>query len=87
MRPALTAFWSTYARHSRAPAGEMSRRLRRAIDLAAVRLLAAALEEAQTLDQPHARVLYLVPLSRNLLCRRDDAPARLLGLGASWASA
>jgi aminoglycoside phosphotransferase (APT) family kinase protein len=87
MRPALRAFRDAYARHSRASAGELGRTLRRAIDLAAVRLLTAALEEAQTLDEPNARVLYLVPLSRNLLCGHDETAARLLGLDAPMAAA
>jgi hypothetical protein len=50
-------------------------------------LLEAALEEAQTLDVLSARVLYLVPLSQNILRRPDEASANLLGLGASWAPA
>jgi aminoglycoside phosphotransferase (APT) family kinase protein len=87
MRPALRAFWDSYGGHSRASEGELGRTLRRAVDLAAVRLLTAALEEAQTLDEPNARVLYLVPLSRNILCRHDETAARLLGLDAPPAAA
>ena len=82
MRPALGAFWEAYVRRVRTPAGELARTLRRAVDLAAVRLLTAALEEAQARDELQARVLCLVPLSRNLLCRRDHECARLLGLDA-----
>ena len=82
MRPALRAFWEAYARGTGASADELATLLRRAMDLAAVRLLTAALEEAQAADHLPARVLRLVPLSRNLLCRRDHAPARLLGLDA-----
>ena len=58
-----------------------------AVDLAAVRLLTAALEEAQVLDALRTRVLCLVSLTRNLLCRRGDAPARLLGLAGDWKQA
>jgi aminoglycoside phosphotransferase (APT) family kinase protein len=85
MRPALRAFWEAYARSSGAPADELARMLRRAVDLAAVRLLSAALEEAQAVDRLGVRVLSLVPLSRNLLCRRGDASARLLGLDGAEA--
>jgi aminoglycoside phosphotransferase (APT) family kinase protein len=80
MRPALGAFWEAYARRVRSPADDLGRMLRRAVDLAAVRLLTAALEEAQARDELQARMLCLVPLSRNLLCRRGDECARLLGL-------
>ena len=87
MRPALGAFWEAYARRSRTPSDELGRLLRRAVDLAAVRLLTAALEEAQARDRLRARVLCLVPLSRNLLGRRGDECARLLGLDAARGTA
>ena len=80
MRPALRCFWEAYARDSGAAADQLASRLRRAVDLAAVRLLTAALEEAQARDRLRARVLVLVPLGRNLLCRGGDEAARLLGL-------
>jgi aminoglycoside phosphotransferase (APT) family kinase protein len=84
MRPALRAFWDAYTQHSPATAIELSRSLRRAIRFAAMRLLMAALEEAQTLDEPSTRVLYLVPLSQNILRRPDEASTYLLGLDAAW---
>ena len=87
MRPALRAFWDAYTQYSRGTATALSRSLRRGVRFAALRLLTAALEEAQTLDEPRARVLYLVPLSHNILRRPDEASAALLGLGASWALA
>ena len=80
MRPVLRAFWSAYADHARATAPELSRTLRRASRFAGLRLLTAALEEAQGHDELHARVAYLVPLSRNVLRRPDEASADLLGL-------
>jgi aminoglycoside phosphotransferase (APT) family kinase protein len=87
MRPALRAFWDAYTQYSPGTATALSRSLRRGVRFAALRLLTAALEEAQTLDEPRARVLYLVPLSHNILRRPDEASADLLGLGASWALA
>lgn len=87
MRPALRAFWDAYAEHSPGTATELSQRLRRSIPFVALRLLEAALEEAQTLDALRARVLYLVPLSQNILRRPDEASAHLLGLGTPWAPA
>jgi aminoglycoside phosphotransferase (APT) family kinase protein len=87
MRPALRAFWEAYARRARTPADELAGVLLRAMDLAAVRLLTAALEEAQARDELRARVLCLVPLSRNLLCRRGEECARLLGLDAAGGTA
>jgi len=80
MRPVLRAFWSAYADHARATAPELSRRLRRASRFAGLRLLTAALEEAQGHDELRARVAYLVPLSRNVLRRPEEASAYLLGL-------
>jgi aminoglycoside phosphotransferase (APT) family kinase protein len=85
MRPAVRAFWESYAQNSAAPPHELDAVLRHAVGLAAVRLLTAALEEAQVLDRLRTRVLCLVSLSRNLLCRRGDAPSRLLGLAADRA--
>jgi aminoglycoside phosphotransferase (APT) family kinase protein len=87
MRPALRAFWNAYTKHSLGTAAESGRNLQRAIRFAAVRLLTAALEEAETLYELHAGVLYLVPLSRNLLRRPDEASVHLLGLDASRAEA
>jgi aminoglycoside phosphotransferase (APT) family kinase protein len=83
MRSALGSFWEAYACGSGAAAGELASIFRRAVDLAAVRLLTAALEEAQTLDRLRTRVLVLVPLARNLLCRDGSEAARLLGLGGA----
>jgi aminoglycoside phosphotransferase (APT) family kinase protein len=87
MRPALRAFWDAYTEHSTETATVLSRRLRRAIPFAAVRLLMAALEEAQVLDELSARVLYLLPLSQNILRRPEEASEHLLGLGVSRAAA
>ena len=87
MRPALRAFWGAYTRHSSGQATEPRRTLPRAVRFAALRLLTAALEEAETLDELRARVLYLVPLSRNILRRPDEASAYLLGLDGAWARA
>ena len=82
MRPALRAFWAAYAGHAHATASELSRTLRRASRFAGLRLLTAAFEEAQGHDELPARVAYLVPLSRNVLRRPEEASAHLLGLPA-----
>ena len=75
MRPALRAFWAAYARR----AGDEPTLLRRAMSFAALRLLAAALEEAQAVDELPSSVLQMLPLSRNILDRPDDA-LELVGL-------
>ena len=80
MRPALRAFWSAYADHAQATAPELGEMLRRASGFAGLRLLTAALEEAQSHDVLCARVAYLVPLSANVLRRPEEASAHLLGL-------
>jgi aminoglycoside phosphotransferase (APT) family kinase protein len=86
MRPALRAFWDAYSLHRRTSAGELSATLHQSTRFAAVRLLTAALEEAQTLAELQANVLYLLPVSQNIL-RRPREAADLLGLGAWWAAA
>jgi aminoglycoside phosphotransferase (APT) family kinase protein len=86
MRPALRSFWDAYTRQRTAAPADMSRILRRATRFAAVRLLTAALDEAQTLAELRPSALYLVPLSQNILRRPDEAAAHLLGLGTAGAS-
>lgn len=85
MRPALRAFWAAYSLHRGASAADLSATLRRSTRFAAVRLLTAALEEAQTLDQVRAGVLSMLQLSQKILARPREA-ADLLGLGARWAT-
>lgn len=84
MRPALWAFWDAYIQHRPVTATDLTRTLRRGIRFAAVRLLEAALEEAQVLDELRARVVFLVQLSQNILRRPDEACVHLLGLSAPW---
>jgi hypothetical protein len=81
MRPALSAFWDAYVHHRGASGAELTRTLERATRFAAVRLLTAALEEAQTLTELRASAVHLLALSRNILRRPDEASGRLLGLG------
>jgi aminoglycoside phosphotransferase (APT) family kinase protein len=85
MRPALRAFWAAYALHRRAPPAELRATLLRSTRYAAVRLLMAALEEAQGLSELRSSVLQLLPLSQNILHRPGEA-AELLGLGAPRAA-
>jgi aminoglycoside phosphotransferase (APT) family kinase protein len=85
MRPALRAFWLAYVHHrGRAPA-QLTRTLHRSTRFAAVRLLTAALEEAQALTELRTSVRELVPLSENLL-RSPREAEELLGLSA-WQAA
>jgi hypothetical protein len=82
MQPALCAYWDGYMRHGGQTAPELNRLLIRAIQFAAARLVAAALEEAQTLTQLRGSVLYTLQLAANVFRRPDDA-TQLLGLHAS----
>jgi Ser/Thr protein kinase RdoA (MazF antagonist) len=76
MRPAVHAFWSAYGFASaRRPT------LRHVIELAAVRLLQTAVEQAQALATPSAYQLTLVQLADNMLRRPEYAAWNLLGLG------
>jgi Ser/Thr protein kinase RdoA (MazF antagonist) len=77
MRPALRAFWAAYTRARPAGAGE----LRRATRFAAVRLLTAALEEAQARDELAPSVLELVALGEHVM-ERPGRAAELLGVAA-----
>ena len=78
LRPAVQAFWSAYAGRlgAAAQSGEL---LRRSLRFAAVRLLEAAFEEAQASGELRPGVLGLLPLTRNVLQRPDQA-AELLDL-------
>jgi aminoglycoside phosphotransferase (APT) family kinase protein len=87
MRPALKSFWGAYTRHRGLPVDELSRTLRRATRFAAARLVAAALEEAQTVAELRASALHTLQLSANIIRRPDEATAHLLGLPASWVAA
>ena len=79
MRPAVRAFWDAYAMYSRPTAAELSARLHRATRFAVVRLLTAALEEAQTRAELPPSVLLVLPLVQTML-RRPGEAALLLGL-------
>jgi aminoglycoside phosphotransferase (APT) family kinase protein len=72
MQPAMAAFWSAY-RIGRGGAP----RLRRVVELAAVRLLQAAVERAQSLSTPSPHVIGLVQVADNML-RDPHAGARHL---------
>jgi Ser/Thr protein kinase RdoA (MazF antagonist) len=75
MQPAAQAFWSAYRL-----AAERAPKLRRVIELGAVRLLQSAVERAQGLGTPTAHVVTLVQLADNMLRHPDHAAASLLGL-------
>jgi hypothetical protein len=81
MRPAVRAFWAAYLRHRRPTPHELRATLHRSSRFAAVRLLTAALEDAQALGELRWNVLHLLPLSQNILHHPNKA-ADLLGIGA-----
>ena len=77
LRPAVQAFWTAYAGHrpeSPLAAGET---LRRSLRFAGARLLVTALEGAQAVSELRPGLLALLPLSRNVLRRPDQAAALL----------
>lgn len=79
LRPAVRAFWTAYADH-RAGSHEAPREtLRRSLRFAGVRLLVTAFEAAQAVGELRPGVVALLPLSRNVL-RRPDQAADLLEL-------
>jgi Ser/Thr protein kinase RdoA (MazF antagonist) len=75
MRPAIQAFWSAYGY-----ANPQRPKLRRVIELAAVRVLQSAVERAQGLARSSAHVVTLVQLADNMLRHPDEAALGLLGL-------
>jgi aminoglycoside phosphotransferase (APT) family kinase protein len=85
MRPAMRAFWDAYTHQRPAATTKPGDLLARATRFAAVRLLTAALEEAQTVTELRASALFQLSLSRSML-RRPREAAELLGLRAWWAA-
>jgi aminoglycoside phosphotransferase (APT) family kinase protein len=77
MRPAIDALWTAYRQRSEQPPT-----LTEVVELAAVRLLQAAVEQAEGLDRPTAHVITLVQLANNMLEEPNDAAIGLLGLTA-----
>jgi Ser/Thr protein kinase RdoA (MazF antagonist) len=77
MKPAMQAFWSAYSKATAQPPA-----LQRTIELAAVRLLQAALERAQEVAAPSAHVVTLVQLAANMLRTPEEAGRHLMGLRA-----
>ena len=75
MQPSIHDFWSAYRLVSPNPPT-----LRRAVELAAVRLLQTAVERAQGLPAASAHVVTLVQLADNMLRHPDFAAVWLLGL-------
>jgi aminoglycoside phosphotransferase (APT) family kinase protein len=86
MRPALRAFWASYTLHRGTSPAESRATLRRSTRFAALRLITAALEEAQSFAELRARALYQLTLSENIL-RRPHEAMDMFGLGASWRAA
>jgi thiamine kinase-like enzyme len=86
MQPALRAFWDAYARSRERSPADLSPTLGRATRFAAVRLVSAAVEEAQMCSELHSGLLNAVHLCHAVLRRPDEAAAQLLGLRASWAT-
>jgi aminoglycoside phosphotransferase (APT) family kinase protein len=80
MRPAARAFWAAYIGHRGATPYELRATLHRSSRFAAVRLLMAALEEAQAVGELRWSMLHALRLSQNILDRPGRA-AELLGLG------
>jgi aminoglycoside phosphotransferase (APT) family kinase protein len=75
IRPAVQSFWSAYTLASR-----RGPTLQRVIELAAVRILQTAVEQAQGSAVPSAHHLALLRLADNLLRDPGNAAHRLLGL-------
>jgi len=84
MRPAMSAFWQSYAHHSPSTGQQLGRLLRRTVSCAAVRVLMCAYEESMSHSEPRGSARFALQLSLNILRRPDEAIAHLLGLSASW---
>jgi aminoglycoside phosphotransferase (APT) family kinase protein len=75
LRPSIGAFWAGYQNAAVRPVAA-----ERAVELAAARLVQAAVEHAQGLARASAHVLALLQLADNLLADPADAAHGLLGL-------
>ncbi len=75
MQPAVLAFWSSYGL-----ASAHRPTLERVMELAAVRILQTAVEQAQGLTTLSAHQVTLVQLADNMLRYPEDAAFTLLGL-------
>ena len=80
MRPALSAFWLSYAHNSPASTYELRRLLRGAASWAAVRVLACAFEDSLSRHELRGSAHIALQLSLNIFQRPDEAIARLLGI-------
>ena len=78
MQPAIREFWAAYRMTSGEHAQE--RPLSRAVDLAAARLLQAAVEETEADSELRAHTICAVQLAVNIVRHPGDAAARLLGV-------
>lgn len=76
LQPALRALWEGYRRAGTRPVA-----LRRATELAAVRLLETAVERAQGLARASAHAVALLQVADNMLRDPADAARSLMGLG------
>jgi hypothetical protein len=85
MRPAMSAFWLSYAHSSPAATPELGRVLRGAASWAAVRVLSAAFEDSLSRHELRGSAHVALQLGLNILQRPDEAIAHLLGIGTSWA--
>jgi hypothetical protein len=81
MRPAVREFWAAYVHHSRDTPHDLRATLHRSSRFAAVRLLTAALEEAEAYGELRWSTLHTLALSQNIL-RHPDKAEDLLGIGA-----
>jgi aminoglycoside phosphotransferase (APT) family kinase protein len=77
MRPAMQVLWESYRRAAVRPIA-----VARVAELAAVRLLQAAMEYAQGLVRPTGDVVALVQVADNILRRPTHAASALMGLRA-----
>ncbi len=73
LRPVVQAFWTAYAGHRSPSLQAPGETLRRSLRFAGVRLLVTALEAAQAVGELRPGALALLPLSRNVLHRPDQA--------------
>jgi aminoglycoside phosphotransferase (APT) family kinase protein len=85
MRPAMSAFWLSYAHSSPAATPELGRVLRGAASWAAVRVLSSAFEDSLSRHELRGSAHVALQLGLNILQRPDEAIAHLLGIGTSWA--
>lgn len=86
MQPAMRAFWRSYSTAMSFGPSEEETQLVRAVGFAAARIVQTAFEQMQFAGQLSGNAVCFLQLALNMLQRRHEAMAQLLGIPLRWAA-